>query len=707
MQAGEFNLAQFLSDQGMELSRMDASGNPIVKTPSGQEMAMELPRFLEDHGIDPKASKIIYNTPEKAIPYSPLSTAERAAWSFGDPGSKEKFLKSRFEGLQTDTEKGLVVNDGGVWKQVDPSFFGNADAWETAKAIGKVALSGSLAGAFVDPTAEMARSGGKEILSQAGKAIKGAKESLSRPNWTEEAIKDLAESGPTVIKGIGETVGAATGAATLNPANAVIGAGVGGAIGSRIVTSLGRVIGTYQSDPGTELGENMLDGLFSMAGQSIAAGSRPMVRNFDDMVSSINKTATDGVKDRIASLFSVTKQTDESAARFLLHNTDDYIAARKDIVSKVGSSAKDVLAEANRQKFQGAVDLVKEASAKLNSNFGRNLESLFTAAEQKGVKIDMEEALTPALKQIQDLGVGSFKEVNGKPVFQFFDNAARARLEKQGVTNVNLVPDEIKAPMQQMISSVLDRAQLGEMQGKPAAQILRKIEAEINQVTGANVSEGAKDILDAMLLKVSSAIKNGTGQTFDKAGLNQEYTTLLQSYSAKKNAVNFGQKLLRQDNGPAALADALVQNSGKKVRAEGYAKDLISLLGDRGEELYNDMMAAHTVGNLAPWFRGNLISTLGAGGAATFAATGKASLGATVPVVAQAFSPRFQATEVVASRKMLQMLQSLTPDVRKNILQNDAAFDAVVRPVFESGMKSALGAQQLLQSSGVLDGQQQ
>jgi ABC-type ATPase with predicted acetyltransferase domain len=73
MQAGEFNLAQFLSDQGMELSRMDASGNPVVKTPSGQEMAMELPRFLEDHGIDPKASKIIYNTPEKGYPlFSPL-----------------------------------------------------------------------------------------------------------------------------------------------------------------------------------------------------------------------------------------------------------------------------------------------------------------------------------------------------------------------------------------------------------------------------------------------------------------------------------------------------------------------------------------------------------------------------------------------------------------------------------------------------------
>ena len=700
-----FDVSSFMQQvQGAEFMGLDDQGQATYKDQSGNVGPLDeaaLKRHLAQNGANPAEIEFEYNTPGQAIPYSPVSAEDRKNMSFGNNAGNTEFLKKKFDEVYTDVDKGLLVRDKGVWKQVDPSFFGEADPWEVTKALVGGAAKTLALPAKVKAASDKYESTGsmvealkatlpieefKTVVKQGKKAIEGAFRSLNREGALGEFGKDLVEAGPDIIK----TAATATGAAL----GGVPGAGVGGLAGGRIVTSLGRALGTYQATGLEEVGDNLLDAMFSMAGQAIMPGAKPTVESFDKTISTISKEGTDKAKDMLAATLGVTKQADPNAFRQMLHHADDFIAARKDIVKEAGGRGyADVARIANQRQFNSAEELAAIARQKLSSNFGEALDTLAAKAKEKGtagVKIDMAEALSPALSSIKDLGIGRFvKDKAGKIAFKFYDDAALEALEKQGVSNARVVDEALKPHMAKMINKVLSRAQYGEMTADKASSVFRKIESELGEIARTRISDGPVDALEAQVLSVKKPFMEGLGKAYEKLGLAAEHTALMDGYAKNAAAVNWATKKVAQENGPMQLAKALIDETGKKARSEGFAKQLVELTGPVGERLMGNIKNSYAVEQLAPIFKGNLISTVGAAGAVGFSTLGPsvAGLPATVLVGSQLLSPRLQATEVLVSRRILKTLAAIPVATKRQIMRNDDLFEAMMRPLIQSGLQ--------------------
>lgn len=704
----QFDFNKFLGDQGLTLSRMGGDGIPIVKNAHGDESVFNVNGFLKDNGMSPDKVQVEYNTPQSAVPYSPLSLSERASQAFADPDSHLKFLNQKFDGVQTDAEKGLVVKNKGVWQQVDPSFFGNANPWDVAKAIGRTALrAGAIGRAFVD-TSDGAQSKDNQIIgSNLSEAATSAGKSLARPGALGEMAGDVAEAIPGAISQAGQAAGAAVGSLA-GPVGGAVGAGIGGGAASKLVTSLGRYIGTYNSDAKTELKENLLDGIFSMAGQGIAAGVRPTMQMFDKAFGAVSKEAAEGVKKSLATALSATSGADAGAIKSVMDDYPAYAAQRSVVEKAAGSGSQSDVLEAAGQRLQSkATELLQGARPKLTEEYGKGLTQLFTAAEDKGLKVNFQDVIQPAVQKIQDLGIGSFEKTSsGGLTFNPYSQKEVIEMEKQGITNATSLPPELLRPVQQMISEVTSRSELKEVNGKAAAQILKKVEGNLNQVSADNLSQGASDALDRVILQVRSGIKDGIGQVFSKdSDLNQAYTGLSQLYNDHKQAVDWAQKLLKQDNGAENLAKKIAA-TGKNYTAKDNVRSIITLMGDKGQEIADDISKTTSVKELAPWFNKGLLQVMGTGVAVGATVAGKAAPAFVAPVAAQ-MSPRIITMEVAASRKMLQLLQNLGPKQASFILKSDQALDAVLRPVIESGIREKQDAVQLMQQSRVIPSGQQ
>ncbi len=215
---------------------------------------------------------------------SPLTIEQRYDLALGNKKGNVSKLKSMFEDAKEIKDgplKGdLMVKQGGLWHTVDSHSLGEVDPWKltTALSVGKGLL------ASVQSTAD--------ILMRSSKQNKyGPKEDLAVQGLTrgdevaKETASEVTEKLPmAAAAGLGVAAGMLTGGVApavgfwgtvgaMTPQ--AVGAGIAAGSAELARTSLGRMEGTYEASPETQLADIATESLINAAGVYIANGVKP------------------------------------------------------------------------------------------------------------------------------------------------------------------------------------------------------------------------------------------------------------------------------------------------------------------------------------------------------------------------------------------------------------------------------------------------
>jgi hypothetical protein len=175
----------------------------------------------------------IGSRPELALPQSPLSIAERAAFGWMKfPDKQQKYLEDNygkgnvsFEKMDKDGNSNFVVKDKGVWKQVDPAGLSDIST-DILSGLGNAAIS-------LSPLAAITGQGKKSFQSAEGDFADAKKvwKNVTIGNTLGGAAQFMAQRGAAVA---GAAEGGAQGAlagAALGPWGSAAGGILGGVAG--------------------------------------------------------------------------------------------------------------------------------------------------------------------------------------------------------------------------------------------------------------------------------------------------------------------------------------------------------------------------------------------------------------------------------------------------------------------------------------------
>lgn len=135
-----FDLGSFLRDQGgAVVNKVNDDGSAQVILPDGSAKQFNTSQFLQDHGIDPKQTKIQYNDPTTALHENPIGFADGLALAHHSQKGQQIWLQQKYgtDNVMADPAGGFKVNDKGVWKQANPGFLSSlaANSWEVGGAV--------------------------------------------------------------------------------------------------------------------------------------------------------------------------------------------------------------------------------------------------------------------------------------------------------------------------------------------------------------------------------------------------------------------------------------------------------------------------------------------------------------------------------------------------------------------------------------------
>jgi len=225
----------FLQSEGVNAKLNNKGETTLFNPETGEDEPFDAVGFLQSEGVIEDASEVVFNTPNTAIPVSPLSEFQRTILGTAEGRKKDslKFLNSIFEEAKYDPQLGLVALNKGVWGQVDPDILAK-DPWEITKDVLRFTIR---------------------------KAVPALKGIVDPGEFDKDLAQIQAANLPVIVGGVGGLIGGP------------LGAGIGGAAGKKIQTSLGRLYGTYNETPIQESQDVAFDGLmqlgFGLIGKAI------------------------------------------------------------------------------------------------------------------------------------------------------------------------------------------------------------------------------------------------------------------------------------------------------------------------------------------------------------------------------------------------------------------------------------------------------
>jgi hypothetical protein len=451
-QPREFDLYQMAKDQGKVFDSIGPTGNPIFVDDKGNKKEFDVQGFAKEAlGVDPKEVTFTINNPDTAIPTSPLTPGERAMWATGDAKTYKDAMSKRFQDTAYDPEKGLMVKDQGVWKQLDPSFFEGGDPWKITenltKAASAVQRASSLGAGSMQSLQTYGKGGsvsdsvnaaGREFAGDVKEAATGYKDALvagynfltkglpsaaknyglatayeyglSNSPEAQSAEGSLASQGmksiPSVLEGAGQMVGQAEAG---KPGAVLLGAG-GRMGGNKIVHSLGRYMGTYNEDPGTEVAQNFFEGLMSAIGTSVGLGVKPTAAALDSTIATASKEMAPPVKSTMEKVLTGAGIRPDSA-KFIVQQGEDFVGKKKQIWGQAGKGAgfEEVTRVVNNLNHDLANDLVESARPSLTKLQGNQFETFYKAAGERGAQVDKAVTSGQLVKVLEESGYGKLE----------------------------------------------------------------------------------------------------------------------------------------------------------------------------------------------------------------------------------------------------------------------------------------------------------
>lgn len=200
-------LDRMLADEGLQFLGMSDDGiNPrVLDTKTNKEQTLNVQKMMAGEGIDPNTVSIRFNSPQNALPVSPVSAGDRVLYgTLGDTKSFAAKLKQDFEEVVLPNSQnkldGIVVKKNGAYHKVDPGFFEGFSAGELGKdlmELGGEQLRGAVEAAFP---------AGGNVRSSLGRVI-GTYNATPTEQLEDEGIELLANAAGLAAPELGKMGG--------------------------------------------------------------------------------------------------------------------------------------------------------------------------------------------------------------------------------------------------------------------------------------------------------------------------------------------------------------------------------------------------------------------------------------------------------------------------------------------------------------------
>lgn len=618
-------------------------------------------------------------SPQMAVPDDVVSLPDRMALSLGNTQGSINYLKKKFDDVAVVPDKGIMVQQGGVWHQVNSALLGSGDAWEKTKEI---------VGAAPGPVIN--------AISQTAGAIGGA-------------------AAGSVVPGVGTVAGE------------IAGAGVGGAVGSAITQSLGRLVGTFDATPEQSLKDIGTESLLAMGGQTVALGAKPLIGQMVQAAKVIGSRVSEAGGAALSEILGKTTNAGAPAIRTLLDDPSA-VGSRISKYVQLGGNSETAQSLAASDLVSKTSDFLERSSKALPVKYGELMTDMLSKAEKTNMSVNFGNVVSDVGKSLEDKGLGTLIQDGKTLAFEPFSVEQQTARLQAGLPAENLGPE-----LQKHMAAVVDRltpyANLGEVNGKVAANQLVNMNKLLNELGSDAFKNNVPQVIKGGIAEMSSSFRNAIGKEFETAGLSNEYGNMSALYQQYGDAVQFARQTLNQQLGPEALARKLGSETGRNVTAKGQTAlltDLLNTVKDgSGTAALQDINATAAAKNLVPLFphlsiynavAGTAAGTLAlskGGGAITehpIAAVAGLAAGA---ISAPAFSPRGVARMAQGSQiagdaasaaaesavkygsTTLNWLKSLSPQQLNEFLGSDVAITGFTQVVStavakEQAMKNEL-----------------
>lgn len=611
----------------------------------------------------------------RPINTSPLTVEDRAKLSVGNEAGKLKYLKQRFGDVKRAKNGDLLVkNSDGLWYRTDPEGLGSGDAREQ----------------------------------------------------TKEILADAADLIPEVTQ-IGSQIGAAAGLAlatggTSLAAQAGTSAAVGGAVSAGL-TSLGRLVGTYDATPEEQLKDVALETALNFGGTYVAAGVKPAVglvakglKNFAN-VANVNA----GTRQVLADTLGTMQGVGPKAYETLFDYSDDVVNTLKK--ASLGASNSDAIMQRLAQENVELARGIAQSARPTLTSFYDDLSKEVIENVDEGFTSNIKEVTKNVLTQAQQLGLGKFNEA-GKFIMASQDDFLKLAQET-GELSALAADKQSLDILTDAVQSLSKFGEAKELSGKMGAMQLLKFKKVIGDTT-YRLKEAADDAALApaqtLLSRLNQAVEDSvaskfqlktpitskiTGQQVDNllSHLNISYSeaskTLAPLMRVSAQAAKSG------SNQPfESLANQLISSSGRNQTQKTATDALVDVLAKKGgaggaaiAQNYKQLQVNQAAAAFSPWLRKGIMSqgaTSGAVGAGIATADPAIALG--LATTSAAMSPRLGMLAVNAAMKGKQFVAGLTPAQLKNLTSNPQLLQAwsqsvLAGPEVATQMSNQLGQQ--------------
>lgn len=596
-----FRVDEMLAEEGMSFSRRGEDGSVYVIDPAGKEarfdmdgLKAELAKEAAQAGKKLSVDKINFefNNPDSAMEISPLGPGQRTeVKAFGNTRGSINYLKKQFKDVVYHPDKGLVVNNDGVWQTVDPAGLGEGDAWQKTKELWK------------------------DVVDNQDIAIAG-----------------LAGAGAMALAPI--VAPAAVAAAPLLTTSLF--AGGGAALSGAIRTTMGRMLGTYEAGPVETMSDVGLETIMGMAGQAAAPGIKMRTEQLIDTGKFFMKHATDAGKELVAETYGMITGVGSPAMRALFTGPAKMVGMMKGLVDKAGPTAtyENIRAEAIKESVNDITTIAEAAHGALPKRYGKYIDELMEQAGAKGFVADMEQIGKNVMEEISALGLGKFVpkvSKGGLKARAAMEQAGRqmpnpvADLKKglvefvphtideanslmaQGINAVGIEDKEVLKTLKPLVNNILAMSKQGKLEGRQGAKAIVEFQKNINRIKDAAFKAKNPD-LERLTMASVNGFEKGVAKAFDDVGLGAKYAEKSALYGQYANAAKVARNIVRDatDGEKAeALLKMVVSPADKRVQARGTVGLMVDLagdmLGEKAQQTYEKVFFRDAASKFAAW----------------------------------------------------------------------------------------------------------
>jgi hypothetical protein len=602
-----------------------------------------------------------------SVEISPVSFSDRLKINLGNQSGSLKYLKSKFEDAAYDPDNGLLVKHQGKWMQVDPSGWGDGDAWDKTK---------ELAGDIVD----------------------------------------LADEG---INAVYTGLGALGGTFVGGPLGSVAGAAAGGAASAKVRTSFGRLAGTYDATPTEEVKDILVESALSAGGQTLALGAKPTIGWFADGIKKFATNAAPAVRATVAKMVAATADVAPQNAERVFERSNEVMSKLKQFNAKPFEMVAHAM---NQTKV-----LFADANKALSGEFARNEQALLAIAPDS-FQFNAGQTIQGIMGTLQQSGAIVPKSVSsqtGKVLsYKIGDEKRLLEMLQHGESGQNLKYEALKG-FQEFLALANQTMGRGTLKGKEGLATLMNIRRGFDKFYYQAIK--ANPDMVQTLTPMSSQVRTALVAPIHAASpeVASKYAAMNAAYVEKLPFIAEAGRIIKTPKSLETFVGKLTKSPEDSVAARQTLNIVKQLKGANGAKVADnilDTVAAQDFIKIMPSlpFK-KVLATAGVGAVAHstgFGPLAAATMVAAAPLtsprfvgnVAKVVGPTLNAADKASqaalpyARMFGDFVKSLTPEQAKAFIGNPALFQAAIRetvmaPQFvQEGTKSllnqALGDQQ-------------